>query len=380
MALSVPTTVRRAGPNTASFLVALLLAACSASGSAGSPASAATAGGWQGIVTAARAEKQVDVISQSGNDVSAGLTDAFQKLYPDIKVELTSGNGSDVSTKLLTERAAGRFTSDVVVHGTTTIVSSLLPAGALDPIAPALVGPDDQDGSKWLGGKYNFADAPAQYDVIFTGGVHMPLIYNPSLVSAGEIHSYRDLLNPKWKGKIAMYDPRGAGAGLSMMTLFYRSPTLGKDYITQLVGQDLSFTKDDRQLADWIARGTYAVGLAQQDFATLELKKKGVPIEYAPSLQEPTYLNAGWGSVALVNKAPHPNAARVYLDWLLSKSGQERIASVSGYPSRRLDTSHEGLADYSIPKPGVQYVDDASEENQQVKQEVLTYLKSVMPN
>ncbi|HLY65513.1 MAG TPA: hypothetical protein VKU60_08260 [Chloroflexota bacterium] len=105
-----------------------------------------------------------------------------------------------------------------------------------------------------------------------------------------------------------------------------------------------------------------------------------MPIEYVPTLQEPTYLNAGWGSVAILNKAPHPNATKVYLNWLLSKSGQETIAQVSSYPSRRLDTSHEGLPDYAIPKQGVNYIDDASEENQRIKQEVLAYLKTAIPN
>ncbi|HLY65514.1 MAG TPA: extracellular solute-binding protein [Chloroflexota bacterium] len=235
-------------------VLALMLAAC---GSGAAPAASLSAPtGWQQVVDAARKEGQVGMITQGGNDVANGLTDTFQKAYPDIHVDITAGNGSDVSAKLLTERAAGRFTTDLVVHGTTTITSSLMPAGAVDPIAPYQVGPDDQDGSVWLGGKFNFADSTNQYDLIFTGGVHMPLIYNPSEVSSGEIHSFRDLLAPKWKGKIAMYDPRGAGSGLSMMTLLYRSPTLGKDFIQQLLAQNVTFTKDDRQLSDWIGRGT----------------------------------------------------------------------------------------------------------------------------
>jgi ABC-type Fe3+ transport system substrate-binding protein len=107
-----------------------------------------------------------------------------------------------------------------------------------------------------------------------------------------------------------------------------------------------------------------------------------VPLEDLPgtAITEPTYLNAGWGSVGVINKAPHPNAGKVYLNWLLSKAGQEAIAKVSGYPSRRQDTATEGLPEFTIPKPGVQYLDDASEENQRVKQEVLAFLKTAIPN
>jgi iron(III) transport system substrate-binding protein len=215
----------------------LTVAACSTGASAPASTPAAPPASWQAVVAAARSEGQVALITQSGTDISAALSDGFQKAFPDIRVELTAGNGSDVTNKMLTERAAGRFNTDLVVHGTTTVVATLLPARALDPLAPYLVGPDDADPAKWLGGKYNFADSAGQYDLIFTGGVHMPLIYNPARASAADFHSFRDLLDPKWKGKIAMFDPRGAGSGLSMMTLFYRNPTLGKDYIQQLLAQ-----------------------------------------------------------------------------------------------------------------------------------------------
>ncbi len=379
-----------------SFLAAalgcLLLAACGQSaapaGSSGpnaassGAASSQTSAAWQQVVADGRREGTLNILAQGGTDVAKGLTESFQKLYPDIKIELLAGNGSEVASKLLTERAAGRYTSDLIVHGTTTIVSSLLPENALDPIVPLLTGPNDSDPSKWRTGNYNFADSAGKYDLIFTGGVHIPLIYSPSLASATDIPSFKSLLDPKWKGKIAMYDPRGAGSGLSMATLFYRLPGFGKDFLTQLFAQNVVFTREDRQLADWIARGQYAIGVAQQDFTALELKKKGVPLEYLPpeAVKEPTYLNSGWGTVAAINKAPHPNATKLYLDWLLSRDGQGAISEVSGYASRRLDAPTDKLADYVVPKPGVQYIDDASEENQRYKNEVLNLVKTLIPN
>src|SRR5437867_12838915 len=86
-------------------------------GCGGSPATApgsapAASGAWQDILAAAKREAQVTIISQSGNDVGTGLTEAFGKAYPEIRVELLAGNGADMSNKLLTERAANRFTTD----------------------------------------------------------------------------------------------------------------------------------------------------------------------------------------------------------------------------------------------------------------------------
>ncbi|HLQ34496.1 MAG TPA: extracellular solute-binding protein, partial [Chloroflexota bacterium] len=296
-------------------------------------------------------------MSQGGTGIVEGLTAGFKSKYPEVQVESTVGNGGEIATKLLTQRQAGRFEVDVVVHGTTTMIADLMPAGAIEPIGPFLVGPNDSDPAKWTGGRFEFADEAGKYDLIFTGAVKVPFMYNPNAVSPGEFKTYKDLLQPKWRGKLAMIDPRDAGPGLATATFFYTIPSLGKDYLKQLFGQGVVLTRDFRQLADWVARAQYPIGLGASDTAAFELKQKGVPIEFLSpeALQEGSYLTSGWGSVAVVNRAPHPNAARLYLDWLLSKEGQQSVARAAGYPSRRLDASIDGLPPAMVPKPGVEY-------------------------
>jgi iron(III) transport system substrate-binding protein len=332
-------------------------------------------------LAAAKREGKVVVMGQTGTPVSEALADAFQRAYPDITVEYTGINGAQMVTKMLTERAAGLYTVDVVVHGTTSVVNGLLPEGALDPLPPALVGPDI-DPSKWRGGAFDFADESGQHALLFLGGMKIPLIYNPELIRPNEITSYQDLLDPKWKGKIAMLDPRVAGAGLASSIFFYTTPGLGQDYLQRLFGtQDVVLTKDDRQLTDWIARGQYLIGLASNDFTALDLKARGVPVESLPAdaVREGTYMTAAWGSVALLNRAPHPNAARVYLNWLLSKAGQEGVAQASGYPSRRLDTSREGLRDSVSPRPDVEYRDLSKQRYLVQQEEILRYMNALIP-
>jgi ABC-type Fe3+ transport system substrate-binding protein len=111
------------------------------------------------------------------------------------------------------------------------------------------------------------------------------------------------------------------------------------------------------------------------------MKAKGVPVESLPaeSLKETSYLTAGFGSVAVMNRAPHPNATKLYLDWMLSKSGQEDLVKVTSYPSRRLDASAAGLPESVSPKRGVHYQDSASEATSKVKSEVVDYLRSILP-
>jgi iron(III) transport system substrate-binding protein len=211
----------------------------------------------------------------------------------------------------------------------------------------------------------------------------IPLIYNPEQVNPGELTSYQDLLNPKWRGKIAMLDPRVAGAGLASSIFFYTTPSLGTDYLQKLFGQqDVVITKDDRQLTDWVARGQYAIGLASNDFTALDLRSRGVPVESLPAdaVKEGTYMTAAWGSVALLNRAPHPNAARVYLNWLLSKTGQEGAAQAAGYPSRRLDASREGLRESVTPRNDVEYRDLSKERYILQQEEIVRYMRSLIPD
>ena len=157
---------------------------------------------WEQILTAAKKEGVVTVIGPQGSETRDALTLAFQKKYPDIRVELQSMGGNQIGPKLLNELAASRFTTDLVIAGTTTALETLVPAKAVVPIKPVLIGPNTQDLSKWRGGKLTFSDDAQTYNLIFSSYVKAPFIYNANLVSANDFKSWKDLLDPKWQGKI----------------------------------------------------------------------------------------------------------------------------------------------------------------------------------
>ncbi|HLY67107.1 MAG TPA: extracellular solute-binding protein [Chloroflexota bacterium] len=332
------------------------------------------------MLAAGKAEGTVVVASQAGSGVLDSLSGDFSKTYPGIKVDFTAENGSETDTRIITEQKAGKFTTDVVVNGTTTLFT-LASAGGLDPLAPWLVGPQTQETSQWLGGKYTYADDAGKYILMLAAGVAAPFIYNSTLVNPSEFKSWRDLLNPKWKGKMSMFDPQVAGNGTATAQFWYITPTLGKDFIMQFFQQQgVVLSRDDRQMSDWAGQGQYPIGVAAQGFQALVLKKQGVPLEFlASTLQEGSYLTTSWGSVAVLTKAPHPNATKVYLNWLLSKDGQSSMAKAAGYPSRRLDASTEGLIPATIPKQGVQYQELNAESFVRSRPEALDYVKSVLP-
>jgi iron(III) transport system substrate-binding protein len=327
---------------------------------------------WDQIVAAARREGKVVVIGPAGVDVQESLIRPFESRFPDIQVEYTGPPPPQIPPKLLTERAAEKFTTDLIIVGTTTIVGTLLPAGALDPIRPFLVGPDTRDESAWRGGKFDFADDAEQYNLVALGRVQVPFVYNPTLVSPGEFKSYQDLLNAKWKGRMAMLDPRAAGAALDIMTFLYTNPALGKPFLEQLLAQEPAISREDRQLLDWVARGQYPLAIGPSGVLAYELKGRGLPLELFPGegLQEGSFVAGSNGTMAVVNRAPHPNATKVYLNFILSHEGQLEWSKASGLASRRRDVPADHLPDFVVPREGVAYQENYKQRYVNMRDEV----------
>ena len=91
------------------------------------------------------------------------------------------------------------------------MISGLLSVKALIPIKPFMVGPNTADASAWLNKKFKFADDAGQYILAMSAHIMTPFAYNTTMVSAKEITAWKDLLSPKWKGKLAARDPRLGG-------------------------------------------------------------------------------------------------------------------------------------------------------------------------
>ncbi len=336
---------------------------------------------WARVVEAAKREGTVSVIGPAAVQTRDALTMAFEQRYPEIHVELNSGPAAQVVPRLLLERDANRYDVDLFISGTSTSIASLRPAGALDPIRPYLGGPATQDLSKWRDGELNFADNDREYVLVFSEYVKAPFYYNPTLVSPDDIHSYRDLLDPRWRGKMAMYDPRLSGAGQGVALYWYTTPSLGKEFIRQIIGQEIAFSRDERQVLNWVAQGERPIALGVGDSQAIDLMRRGLPIKAmdAQRMAEGSYLTSGTGSVSVMNRAPHPSATRVYLDYLLSQQGQLEWSRAVGFASDRLDVPTDHVEPFLIPVPGVKYDRQQNEPFVLLRDELDEYLKSVMP-
>ena len=278
---------------------------------------------WEKTLQAAKKEGQLVLYGSADFE---NLFAEFHKKYPEIKVTGVFGRGADVAKRMMSERRAEKYLADLYVNGMTTGYNVFYKAKALDPIPPVLVLPEVTDATKWWQGRHHYVDPEGHYLFNINGEARIVLAYNPKSVNPNEIKSYWDILNPKWKGKIVAYDPTLGGAG-DAMRFFYHHKGLGPDFIKRVLTEtDLVISTDTRQMGDWLAGGKYAISIfapiSRMDLDVMQVQ--GLPVNWfdPEHLKEGAYVTAGSGGVALINKAPHPNVAKIALNWLLSRDGQ----------------------------------------------------------
>lgn len=314
-------------------------------------------GRWDEILAAAKREGKVVVHGPSDAASRRDIPARFQARIG-IPVEYLSGRSSEFAIRLRTERRAGISTLDVYLSGFSTAATILYAEKMLDPLGPALILPEVMDSSKWKTGKPWFMDPEGKYILRLFNNVSTSLAINTRQVKPEELRFAKDLLHLKWKGKISTYDPLGHGAGRAQAARWYLQ--FGEEFIKRLyVDQKPVYTHDDRQLVDSLARGTYpiSIGAPQEDLE--RMRKDGFPVAEHNLADDPGYVSMGNGALALMNKAPHPNAARIFVNWMASKEGLETYGRAHYAATTRNDVDESFLPPDRVPRPGVQYFDSA---------------------
>jgi len=307
---------------------------------------------WERVLRAAKSEGKLAMIGPLGADRRDALTEAFQSKYG-ITVEYHADAGAGILPRLSAERKAGLYLWDVLVCGTSTVLENLIPNRIVDPLEPTMILPEVKEAKNWRGGALEFLD-PGRQLLVMTLLQRGTLYVNSNLVNPKEFSSYKDLLDPKWKGKIVGDDPRKSGTGQATFLFFYRHPELGADFIRALGRQSLTLLKNYAQEVDMLGQGRFPVGIGLSDSMIEERTKRGVPIVIVDPRQvkEGTPISPVSGGLSLVNRALHPNAAKLYINWLLSKEAQTIFARATGYISNRLDVPTDHAPPWRIPQPG----------------------------
>ena len=338
------------------LLVAVLAASLimSAGWVYGAPAGPAPAGWqtkWNQLVAEGKKEGKVVLYGDMGPIFKNKITGAFKKKYG-IEMETVAGKPPQVAQKFLAEKAANLFLADILMTGQTTTLTILKPKKVLASPKPHLILPEVLDSKAWLRGTLPFLDKD-QMALALTAGYMKFVIVNKELVKEGEITSYSDLLNPKWKGQISMYDPSMPGnAGswlLFMMTALGREA--GEKYLRQLAVQGPVITRDVRMQSETVARGKHAVGIGSSPQVVQDLIQAGAPLAWV-RMKEGGLVLPGALVAALPEKPAHPAAAALMLNFLLSKEGQQISSEAIGFPPMRRDVPLSRSLAEGAPKAG----------------------------
>ncbi|MBI2935038.1 MAG: extracellular solute-binding protein [Chloroflexi bacterium] len=306
---------------------------------------------WDALVEAGKKEGRVVVFTNIGGQIRADLTRAVKEKYG-IELEfMVASRGLELTQRMVTERRAGLYTADVVVTGATTFITTMKPENLLAPIPPVLVLPEALDPKAWRGGA-PFIDKDRTLAALIAY-YNRYLARNTEMVKEGELTSYRDVLNPKWKGKIVMNDPSISGSANSFMGLLVKTwglePT--KEFLRELVKQGPTITRDRRLQVEGLARGKYALSLASSAEPVAEFMGIGSPIAYV-KVKEGGSVTASSGVITIPVRMAHPNAAAVFVNWLLTKEGMTVFSRGFGQPSSRLDVPAVAKEGYWPPEPG----------------------------
>jgi len=251
------------------------------------------------------------------NQAVRPLVAAFNKKYPGIEVQYSRGDSGPNAIKVLDEARAGKVQGDVF-DGIAT-APPLLKAGLVEKFVPTEVA------------KYPAAlrDPEGRWNALvvyfLTPGI------NTDLVGKDEIKTAQDLLNPKWKGKIAWGTEPSSGApayvGAVLMSM---GRDKGMAFLRALAKQDVvNVDATNRAVLDQVIMGQYAIALSIFDHHADISAKKGAPVAWLKV--EP--IPAPFHSIGLVKNAPHPNAAKLLIDFLLSEEGQRAFANVGYLPA-----------------------------------------------
>jgi iron(III) transport system substrate-binding protein len=316
---------------------------------------------WEETVKSARKEGTVSVYFWQGGNLDKVLQ-VFQQKYPDIRLAAVGGRGSGFINRIVAEMRAGKHLVDVCICGVTSPYEVLHKrADALESIKSAFILNDVADPAKWWQGKHHFQDPEGRYIFVYWGRTSATRVsYHTKFVNPAEFTSYWDILNPKWKGKIVAIEPTESAGG--WRALYYK-PGLGPEFLQRLFTDGgVMFSREDRQAADWLAVGKVALGLFVS--AIPEAKNQGLPVdEFKDStFKEPPSLDSGPnGTIALMKQAPHPNAAKVFINWFLSREGQSTYQEIMNTATDQVESMREDIPKEPIPaayrrRAGVDYV------------------------
>jgi iron(III) transport system substrate-binding protein len=301
---------------------------------------------WDKTLEAAKKEGKIVIAIPPANELRKEMEPILKQKFG-LEAELVSAPGPRNASRIASERKAGVSYFDALIVGTGTAVG-LAHDGMLEPLEPLWILAEVKDPKDWWGGHIwedNLSTNRYLYSFLADVSTHS-IWYNSSLAKPEELRSFDDYLSPKWKDKIGFSDPRVPSSGQSVWSFMWE--VKGEEFLRKLVQQELFLTRDLRQLADVLAKGKVALGFGIGRSQAEPFVKAGLPIKPAPAPKEGLPASNSFGVLGVVKDPPHPNAARVFINWFLSREGQDWYSRVMQNGTRRLDVDTKWLKELGV--------------------------------
>ena len=310
---------------------------------------------WNRTLALAKKEGTVSLaLGGSATRETRPVWEAFQKKFG-IRVLISGGSGSKVTSRILAERTAGRTEVDLVSIGVASTIRVLIPNKIAAPMDPLLFLPEVTDRSKWFGGKHWYGDPDEKYLMLYSlAPDDSGIAINTNLVNEDDLKSYWDIFDPRYDGKRVsglMTLAQGANTVGDMMML------VGPEWITRWVRSKPIFLGETEVAINYLIEGRAAIGMfLSGELQTLDgLREKGAPVKRITRAMKEGRSARGSGVVAITNP-PHPNAQKLLVNWFLSREGQLLIQkSNDRYNSPREDIPKDMLARDVLRTPGEKY-------------------------
>lgn len=321
---------------------------------------------WDKVLALARKEGVVKVSGPPGAFQRQAITETWTKAFPEIKLEYTGARGTQIVARVVREREAGVFNWDAILASTDPTVFSLKPINALLPLREAIIIKDLLADTTWRDGfASGFVDRTKEFFYSPVGTAGILGFVNRGCLPEAVFNKAADMKTPALRGKIVWFDPTQPSTGTQGIGLL--SVVHGEDWLKDMfLNHGVLFSRDYKQMTDWAVNCSRPVAIGMPNDVLEQMQKHGIGKNVVEIDGRGFFGDrnpggvGGNASIGLYRNAPNPNAAKVFLNWYLSKDLQEAYAKLVKVNSRRADVEPADPA--RVMKPGVNYF-NTSEEN-----------------
>lgn len=284
---------------------------------------------WQKIVEAARKESNLTIYSSNfTGDIGLALNKSFKERYG-IQLNIITGRGAEFIERLKTEKRMGALVGDLH-DGNAANTRLMKEQGLTMGIAGEL--PVLREKDVWVADILRI-DPQDKHLISFNFILYSPYI-NTNIVKSGEEPKvWRDFLNPKWKSAMVAVNPTTSAGLFNQFVPLMREKVIDEDFLKALYKQDLRFSRTLEDEATLLSRGERSISISGNNISFSRYISEGAPIRPV-EFSHGTVLSA---LLVAFKGAPHPNAAKVFINWLLSREGQAVWGKSNSVASVRKD-------------------------------------------